>query len=31
MQKLEGDGLAFAHAGGYIVERELAPWRNIKS
>ncbi|MGB3005155.1 MAG: TIGR00266 family protein [Chitinophagaceae bacterium] len=23
MQKLEGDGLAFLHAGGYIVEREL--------
>jgi uncharacterized protein (TIGR00266 family) len=23
MQKLEGDGLAFVHAGGYIVEREL--------
>ncbi len=24
MQKLEGDGLAFVHAGGYIFERELA-------
>lgn len=23
MEKLEGDGLAFAHAGGYIIEREL--------
>lgn len=23
MQKLEGDGLAFAHAGGYIIEKEL--------
>ena len=23
MQKLEGDGLAFAHAGGYIVEKDL--------
>jgi len=23
MQKLEGDGLAFVHAGGYIVERDL--------
>ncbi len=23
MQKVEGDGLAFAHAGGYVVEREL--------
>lgn len=25
MQKLEGDGLAFLHAGGSIVERQLAP------
>ena len=25
MQKLEGDGLAFVHAGGYVVERRLAP------
>jgi uncharacterized protein (TIGR00266 family) len=24
MQKLEGDGMAFVHAGGYIMERELA-------
>ncbi len=24
MQKLEGDGLVFVHAGGTIVERELA-------
>lgn len=23
MQKLEGDGLAFVHSGGYVVEREL--------
>ena len=23
MEKIEGDGLAFAHAGGYVVEREL--------
>lgn len=23
MEKLEGDGMAFAHAGGYIIEREL--------
>ncbi len=23
MQKLEGDGMAFVHAGGYIIEREL--------
>lgn len=25
MQKLEGDGLAFVHAGGTVVKRELAP------
>ncbi len=25
MQKLEGDGLAFVHAGGMIIERELGP------
>lgn len=25
MQKLEGDGMAFVHAGGYILERELKP------
>lgn len=25
MQKLEGDGLAFCHAGGYVVRRELKP------
>jgi uncharacterized protein (TIGR00266 family) len=25
MQKVEGDGLAFVHAGGHIMERELAP------
>lgn len=25
MEKLEGDGLAFVHAGGHIIERELAP------
>jgi uncharacterized protein (TIGR00266 family) len=24
MQKIEGDGMAFVHAGGYVVERELA-------
>ncbi|MEF3088169.1 AIM24 family protein, partial [Bacillus altitudinis] len=23
MQKLEGDGLAFVHAGGHVMEREL--------
>ncbi len=25
MQKLEGDGMAFAHAGGYVVEKTLQP------
>lgn len=30
MQKLEGDGLAFAHAGGYIVERELKAGEILK-
>lgn len=30
MQKLEGDGLAFAHAGGTIVERDLTPGQVIK-
>ncbi len=25
MEKLEGDGMAFMHAGGHIIERELAP------
>jgi uncharacterized protein (TIGR00266 family) len=25
MEKLEGDGMAFMHAGGYVVERTLAP------
>ena len=25
MQKLEGDGMAFVHAGGYVLERELSP------
>jgi uncharacterized protein (TIGR00266 family) len=25
MEKLEGDGLAFMHAGGHIIERELTP------
>ena len=29
MQKLEGDGLAFIHAGGTIVERTLAPGERI--
>ncbi|TYR82041.1 TIGR00266 family protein [Priestia megaterium] len=30
MQKLEGDGLAFLHAGGTIVERKLAPGERLK-
>ena len=30
MQKLEGDGLAFAHAGGYVVEKELKPGEILK-
>ena len=30
MQKLEGDGLAFAHAGGYVVERQLQPGEVLK-
>lgn len=30
MQKLEGDGLAFVHAGGHIIERELAPGELLK-
>ena len=25
MEKIEGDGMAFMHAGGYVVEKELAP------
>ncbi|UXI67449.1 TIGR00266 family protein [Tahibacter amnicola] len=29
MQKLEGDGLAFVHAGGTVVERELAPGERL--
>jgi uncharacterized protein (TIGR00266 family) len=29
MQKLEGDGLAFVHAGGHIIERELAPGETL--
>jgi uncharacterized protein (TIGR00266 family) len=29
MQKLEGDGLAFVHAGGTIVERELQPGETL--
>lgn len=30
MQKLEGDGLAFVHAGGYVIERELQAGEMIK-
>jgi uncharacterized protein (TIGR00266 family) len=29
MQKLEGDGLAFVHAGGTVVKRELAPGQSL--
>ncbi|MDQ7008313.1 MAG: TIGR00266 family protein [Acidobacteriota bacterium] len=29
MQKLEGDGLAFLHAGGTVVERQLAPGETL--
>ncbi|MGE0385081.1 MAG: TIGR00266 family protein [Gammaproteobacteria bacterium] len=30
MQKLDGDGMAFAHAGGTVVERVLAPGEKIR-
>lgn len=30
MQKLEGDGLAFVHAGGYVIEKTLAPGEKLK-
>jgi uncharacterized protein (TIGR00266 family) len=30
MQKLEGDGMAFVHAGGYILERELGVGETLK-
>jgi uncharacterized protein (TIGR00266 family) len=30
MEKLDGDGLAFVHAGGYIVEKELQPGEILK-
>ena len=30
MQKLEGDGMAFVHAGGYILERELAVGETLR-
>lgn len=30
MQKLEGDGLAFCHAGGHIIERTLLPGETLR-
>jgi uncharacterized protein (AIM24 family) len=30
MEKLEGDGMAFMHAGGHVFERELQPGELIK-
>ena len=30
MQKLEGDGLAFVHAGGSILKRDLAPGQTLR-
>jgi uncharacterized protein (TIGR00266 family) len=30
MQKIEGDGMAFMHAGGYIVERNLAAGEHLR-
>ncbi len=30
MQKIEGDGMAFLHAGGYIVERDLQPGERLR-
>ena len=30
MQKLEGDGLAFVHAGGHVTEKELQPGQMLK-
>ena len=30
MQKLEGDGMAFVHAGGYILERDLAVGETLR-
>jgi uncharacterized protein (TIGR00266 family) len=30
MQKIEGDGMAFCHAGGYIIERTLQPGEILK-
>ena len=30
MQKLEGDGMAFVHAGGYVVEKTLLPGQTLR-
>ncbi len=30
LQRLEGDGLAFVHAGGTIIKKELAPGENLR-
>src|SRR5205085_12157483 len=30
MQKLEGDGMAFVHSGGYIIEKDLQPGELLK-
>ncbi len=30
MQKLEGDGMAFVHAGGHVFEKELQPGESLK-
>jgi uncharacterized protein (TIGR00266 family) len=30
MQKVEGDGMAFCHAGGHIIERELRPGESLR-
>jgi uncharacterized protein (TIGR00266 family) len=30
MQKLEGDGMAFVHSGGHVIERELQPGELLK-
>jgi uncharacterized protein (TIGR00266 family) len=30
MEKLEGDGMAFVHAGGYVHERQLAPGESLR-
>jgi uncharacterized protein (AIM24 family) len=30
MQKLEGDGMAFVHSGGHVIERSLMPGEQLK-